>query len=97
MTSLTIPDDEFNSLLELSKRKHLVVQKIDKGNNVVIINREVYIQRMTDLLADTSKFQLLPFKKSNQLRYLLNPKNISKMHYYHFLRSILLDRTLTNI
>ena len=68
----TISDDEFDALLKLAKVKNLVIQKSDKGNNVVIVSKDTYVQRMMDLLADSSKFQLLPFKRSNKLRFILN-------------------------
>ena len=63
---------QMTSLMLFLNYLNLFIQKSDKGDNVVIVSREVYVERMIDLLADTSKFQLLPFKKSNQLRYILN-------------------------
>ena len=74
----TLSDDKFDALLKLSKVNNLVIQKSDKGNSVVIVSKEIYIERMTDLLSDSSKFQLLPFKKSNKLRYILNQEEAIK-------------------
>ena len=67
-----LSDEEFKALLELSRLNNLIFQKGDKGNNVVIVEKEVYLQRVTDLISDSSKFQKLPFPKGTQLRYLLN-------------------------
>ena len=47
---------ECKSLKELIQRKDLVFQKADKGNTVVINNRENYLKGMKSLLSDNSKF-----------------------------------------
>ena len=52
--------------------------KLDKGNGVVILNKDEYHKTMDEILADTSKFELLDddevkltLKRENQVKALL--------------------------
>ena len=63
---------EFNALLGLSKRNDLVIQKSDKGNNVVILPKHIYIEKVSDILLDNTKFRKLKVHKNNPLRNILN-------------------------
>ena len=63
---------EFEVLKNLSKNANLVIQKSDKGNAVVILNREDYIERINELLSDTSKFNVANLNDQNVMRYLTN-------------------------
>ena len=40
----------------MSINKNIIIQKADKGNNVVIIDRNSYVNKMENLLSDTTKF-----------------------------------------
>ena len=46
---------EIKALNNLIKNKDIVIQKANKGNNVVILNRSDYISNLTKILEDTSK------------------------------------------
>ena len=58
-----LSDEEFKTLQNLSKNINLVVQKSDKGNSVVIVDKDVYIQHMELLLSDRAKFEKVDTKK----------------------------------
>ena len=61
--------DEFNALKQLASNNDIIVQKADKGNAIVLINREVYKSRMKEILSDTSKFS--PISMNNkELQYI---------------------------
>ena len=56
----------------------IVIMKPDKGNGVVIVNKDDYYKKMDEILADTSKFELLDddavkltIKRENQVKALL--------------------------
>ena len=49
--------EEVKALNNLVKNKDLVIQKADKGNNIVIVNRSNYISKLSKILEDTSKFK----------------------------------------
>ena len=42
---------------------------VDKGNNVVILNRKGYISKMKTILKDTSKFRKLSKEKNKSLNH----------------------------
>ena len=44
--------EEFTALQNLSKNKDLIIQKSDKGNSVVIVQRQDYLEKMNDVLSD---------------------------------------------
>ena len=60
-----ISEEERNALLELASLENVVIQKADKGNVIVVVNKTDYIQKMEGLLSDTSKFKPMNFTKLN--------------------------------
>ena len=48
--------EELGALTNLSKNKDIVIQKSDKGNSVVIVDKDTYIKRMENLLSGQRKF-----------------------------------------
>ena len=66
---------EFDTLKSLIRNKELIIQKTDKGNNVVLLNRKDYISEMKLILADTSEFEKIQVDDSkaiNQLNHMEN-------------------------
>ena len=53
---LNIMAEELKALKDLSSRKD-VIQKADKGNSVIVLNKPDYIKRMTEMLSNTDKFK----------------------------------------
>ena len=53
---LNLTKEEFASLKSLSKNDSLIIQKSDKGNSIAIINKDDYLQKMRNILSDSSKF-----------------------------------------
>ena len=48
--------DDFLLLKKLSKNKAIIICRPDKGRGVVILNRHDYVQKMENILSDSSKF-----------------------------------------
>ena len=63
---------EYTALKALLEDKNIIIQKSDKGNSVVILNRKDYIKRMQELLADTSKFEKLMIETGKDYNYVQN-------------------------
>ena len=63
---------ELNALENLTKNKNLVIQKADKGNTVVIINKNDYKTKIKNILSDSTKFKKLEFGDNKQLTFLIN-------------------------
>ena len=68
-----ISKSEHKAFLELLDLKNIVIQKADKGNVIVIIDKVTYISKMERILDDKTKFCKVTFKKKNkELDYLLD-------------------------
>ena len=64
--------EELKALHNLRKQKHVVIQKADKGNTVVITEKNAYINKMKEIVSDTSKFEQINTEEDKQLNFLLN-------------------------
>ena len=64
--------EEFTALQNLSKNKDLIIQKSDKGNSVVIVQREDYLEKMNDILSDQKKFSKVSLKDDTLLDFVIN-------------------------
>ena len=67
-----LSEDELNGLENPTKNKNFVIQKADKGNTVVIINKNDYTTKIKDILSDSTKFKKLKFGDNKQLNFLIN-------------------------
>ena len=52
-------NNEAKGLKNFTKQKNIIIQRADKGNTVVVLDKESYIEKMKELLRDTSKFERL--------------------------------------
>ena len=50
---------EFKALRHLSKNKNIVIQKADKDNTIVILDKISYISAIEEILNDLTKFSNL--------------------------------------
>ena len=66
---------ELEALASLSKNKDIVIQKSDKGNSIVIVDKETYIKRMNNLLSDQRKFERVTFKNDAFLNFVVTKKS----------------------
>ena len=67
--------EECEAFLNLKNNKNIIIQKLDKGNSVVVNDRHSYINKMEKFLGDTSKFVKIEFnrkhKVNKEIRHLL--------------------------
>ena len=75
MKKKNLPKAECDTLKSLIRNKELIIQKADKGNAVVILNRKDYISKMKLILADTSKFKKIQVDGSKVLNHLIDLEN----------------------
>ena len=71
---------------KLCKKKHvrirqkagyLIIQKADKNNTVVITEKNGFINKMKEIISDTSKFEQINIEEDKRLNFLLkSEKNI---------------------
>ena len=76
-----LPESESKALKELIRRKHLVIQKADKGNTVFITDRENYLKGIKTLLSDNTKFVPLNIDQNKWLNYIVNLEKKVKEHF----------------
>ena len=67
---------EFNAL-----NKQIVIQKSDKGNSIVVVDRNKYIEKMENFLSDQIKFQKIALKDGTFLNFITSEeKRIDKIY-----------------
>lgn len=67
-----LSESEFQALRNLSSNLDIVIQKSDKGNSVVLVDKVAYIERVKSLLTDPSKFQTLDIDNDKKLNFIIN-------------------------
>ena len=60
--------DEYTAFLSLKCNNNIIIQKADKGNTDVILDRVSYVSEMEKLLADTSKFIKVAFNPKHKVK-----------------------------
>ena len=60
-----LPEDECETFLNLKNNKNIIIQKADKGNSEVAIDRLKYVRKMEELLSDLSKFVKIEFNSKH--------------------------------
>ena len=63
---------EFKALRHLSKNKNIVIQKADKGNTIVILDKISYISAIEEVLNDHTKFSNLDIPAGKEINYITN-------------------------
>ena len=67
--------EELAALINLSKNKDIIIQKSDKGNSVVIVDKDTYIKRIENLLSDQRKFKKVTLRNGAFLNFVVNQEN----------------------
>ena len=62
----------FKALKRLSKNKDIVIQKVDKGNTIVILDKCSYISAIEEILNDNSKFSKLDIPAGKEINHIVN-------------------------
>ena len=91
-----LSEEEYQAFLSLSKNNAIIIQKADKGNTVVLLDKSSYIKKMEELLADTSKFVKVEFNKKHkvnqELRHLLDLEGNIKTCLDNLLEKLYISR-----
>ena len=66
--------DEFESLCKLKNENNLVIQKVDKGNTIVILDKDSYLEWAKTLSKSSSKFNNIPVASDKDLNYIKSEK-----------------------
>ena len=63
---------EFKALRHLSKIKIIVIQKADKGNTIVTLNKIFYISATEEILNNHANFSNLDIPAGKEINYIIN-------------------------
>ena len=67
-----LTSSELKALKLLSKIKDIVIQKVDKGNTVVILAKCSYISAIEEILNDNSKFSKFDIPAGKEINHIVN-------------------------
>ena len=76
LKELNLSRDEYNPHKNLSSLKNIIIQKSDKGNSVVLMNRHDYINRMETLISDPAKFQKFLVPENKDYNFMVKEKKL---------------------
>ena len=89
--NMNITKEEFNALKELKNVENLIIQKSDKGNSVVLIDKEIYVGKMKSILNDKQKFLELNLTENEILKKLLKTQDKIKACLDPLLKENIID------
>ena len=64
--------DEFELLRKLKNENNLVIQRVGKGNTIVILDKDSYLKSAETILKDSSKFKNIPVAPDKNLSYIIH-------------------------
>ena len=62
-----LTEDEYEAFLNLKSNKNIIIQKADKVNSAVVIDRLKYVRKMEELLSDRGKFVKIEFNSKHTI------------------------------
>ena len=63
---------EINSFTALMRNKNMIIQKADKGNTVIITDKEEYIEGVKNSISDSNKTVQMNIRPKKCLNYVIN-------------------------
>ena len=75
--------EEHEWLTKLASNKDIIVQKSDKGNSIVILNKSDYTNKVKEILVDPKKFKIANIIPGIEIRHILNQEKKFKTHSSH--------------
>ena len=69
---INLTKTELHALNSLKQNNDIIIQKADKGNTVVIIDKDTYKAKIKSLISDASKFEKLDVQNDKHLNFILD-------------------------
>ena len=73
-SEISLTKNERLALNNVSNNKNIIIQKSDKGNRVVLLEKDKYLEGMYKILKNSANFEMLQFDHDKELSYVLNLK-----------------------
>ena len=83
------PKADFDALKSLIRNKELIIQKTDRDNTVVLLNKKDYISKMKVILADTPKIKKIQIDDSKVVNNLIHMEK----QLLHFSKNLKKNKT----
>ena len=83
-------------MTNLSKNKDIVIEKSDKGNSVIIVDKETYNKRMENLFSDQTKFERVTLKNDASLNFVVNQEKRIDTVFKKLVHSISMSKEIYN-
>ena len=71
-SEINLSKNERLALNNLINNKNIIIQKSDKDNSVVLLDKYKYLEGMSKTLNNSAKFEILQFDDDKELNYILN-------------------------
>ena len=71
-SEINLTKNERLALNNLSNNKSIIIQKSDKGNSFVLLDKDKYLEGMYKILNGNTKFEMPQFDYDKELSYVLN-------------------------
>ena len=71
-SEINLTKKEQVALNNLSNNKNIIIQKSDKGNNVVLLDKDKYLEGTYKISNINVKFEMLQFDHDKEINYVLN-------------------------
>ena len=84
-----LPKADFDALKSLIRNKELIIQKNDRDNTVVLLNKKDYISKMKVILADTPKIKKIQIDDSKVVNNLIHMEK----QLLHFSKNLKKNKT----
>ena len=82
---------EFTALQNLSKNEDLIIQKSDKSNSVVVVQRQDYLKKVNDFSSDQKKLSTVSVKDDTLFSLAINKKE----HVNKVLKKLVESKSVT--
>ena len=76
LKELNLSRDEYNALKNLLSLESIIIQKLDEGNSVVLMNRDDYLNQIETLISDAAKFQKLSVPENKDYNFMVKEKRL---------------------
>ena len=63
-SEINLTKNERLALNNLSNNKNIIIRKSDKGNSLVLLDKNKYLEAMSKILNNNAKFEMLQFDRS---------------------------------
>ena len=71
-SEINLTKNERLALNNLSNNKNMIIQRSDKGNSIVLLDKDKYLEGMSKILSNNAKFEMLQFDHDKEFNYILN-------------------------